>query len=304
MAFDPPTRATLAAFAPAALGLAVFVALAEIRMDDPWSDPALFGVAAVPALVLLAAGLVAARTDDTSRALVTLYLVAGLVLAGVAIARAGDLLEGENATSSGGTLTFLLLAFAAIAWFCAIRSRSTACLLIAALASVGLLAEAVNWIFDTESLDTFRALLAASFAVLFLAGLVRGERAGTVLVAAAGVVALVTANLNGASFFLLFFSDGDGVAWGWELVAVIEGLALLAYAATWLEPGPAYLAFFALAAFVMSAGLAAGVGPYEGGSGDDPSSPTLVGWPLAVGIATVAAALWALRGLRLAAEGD
>jgi hypothetical protein len=280
----------------------MFVVLAEIRMDDPWSDGALFVLAAAPSVLLLAVGLAAARGDDVSRAVVTIYLVTGLALAGLSFARLGNLLEGEGATSSGGTLTFLLLGFAALAWFCTGRSRSTACLLLAALASVGLVVEAVNWIFDTENVDTFRALLAVSFAILFATGAATGERAGTVLVGAAGVVALVTANLNGASFYF-FFAGGGGVGWGWELVALAQGLALLAYAAAWHEPGPGYLAFFALGLFVTGAGVG-GVQAIDGGSGGDLSSPTLVGWPLAVGIATVAATLWALRSLRLATEGD
>ena len=280
----------------------MFVVLAEIRMDDPWSDAALFFVAAAPAVLLLAVGLAAARGAAVSRAVVTIFLVTGLALAGLAFARLGNLFEGEGATSSGGTLTFLLLGFAALAWLCTGRSRSTACLLIAALASVGLVVEAVNWIFDTENLDTFRALLAISFATLFAAGAATGERAGTVLVGAAGVVALVTANLNGASFYF-FFAGGGGVGWGWELVSLVEGLALLAYAAVWHEPGPGYLAFFALGLFVTGAGVG-GIEVIDGGSGGDLPSPTLVGWPLAVGIATVAATLWALRSVRLASQGD
>ena len=71
---------------------------------------------------------------------------------------------------------------------------------------------------------------------------------------AAGVVALVTANLNGASFYF-FFVGGGGSGPGWEVVALAQGLTLLAYAAALHEPGPAYLAFFALGLFVMGAGV-------------------------------------------------
>ena len=301
MALDSPTRTPLAPFTPAAVGLTLFVAMAEIRMDDPWSTGALLALAAVPAILLLTAGLAATRGGNGSPAAVTIHLVAGLVLAGIAISRLGNVVDGDRATSSGGALTFMLLGFAALAWFCTLRSRSVACLLIAALASVGLWVEAVNWIFDTENLDTYRALLAASFALLFAAGTARGERPGTVLVAAAGIVALVSAALNGVPVFFVF-SEGDGAGWGWELVALAQGLALLAYAAAWLEPGPGYLAFFALGLFVMGAGVGTGVELIDSGS-DEPSSPSLAGWPLALAIATVLATLWGLRSARITNQG-
>ncbi|HEU0024984.1 MAG TPA: hypothetical protein VFQ12_10150, partial [Thermoleophilaceae bacterium] len=182
------------------------------------------------------------------------------------------------------------------------RARSLACLLIAALAAVALLLEAVNWIFDTEHIDTFRALLAVSFAVLFLAGLTLTDRAGTVLVAAAGVTVL--AGSYATSFILIFsFESTGGLGWGWELVTLVEGLALLAYASARLEPGPGYLALFALAIFTATAAVVVGGegGAYFDGAEEvrpDRDEPTLLGWPLALAIGTVAATLWGLREAR------
>ena len=69
----------------------------------------------------------------------------------------------------------------------------------------------------------------------------------------------------------------------------VQGLALAAYAARELEPGPGYLGFFALAIFVIVAAQTGG----ETFGGE--RSQSLVGWPLAVGIGTVLAALWGAR---------
>jgi hypothetical protein len=262
--------------APAALAATLLVAVLQIRMDGSWSTGVLLAVAALPALVVLRLGLRLARDDDAPRAAVTTLLVAGLVLAGVAIGRLGHALAGDGFADGGGTLTWMLALFFALSASCARRARSTACLLIAALAGVGLLLEAVNWIFATDDLDVFRALLALAFALLFGAGALLHGRTGTVLVGAAGVSALAGAYVTGT--FLGFLPGGGGLGWGWELVTLVEALLLALYAARRLEPGPGYLAFFLLAAFVVTAA---------------PAEASVLGWPLALALATLA--LLALR---------
>jgi hypothetical protein len=260
--------------------------LAQWRMDAVWADGVLLLVALVAAVPVLALGLAAARGED--RATTTILLVAGLFLAAIAILRLGQLLGDDEPTDGGGTLTWMLLLFTALAAYCQSRSGSAACLLIAALAGVGLLLEAVNWIFDTEDPDVFRTLLALSFAVLFLAGLSASGRSGTVLVAAAGVTVIASSYVLGLLF--AFVPGGPTTGWGWELVMLVEGVALLAYATVELEPGPAYLAFFVFVVFLMTA--AAGDVPLGGNGGP---SHTLVGWPLVLGIATVGLAALGLR---------
>jgi hypothetical protein len=268
-----PWRAS--ALAPAGVGIAVLVALVEIRMDGPWANGVLLLVAAVPALALLAQGLTAALDDATERAAATVLLVAGLVLAAVAIARLAQVLAGDDIGDAGGTLTWTLALFTAIAAYCHRRSGAVACLLIASLAAVGLLLAAVNWIFGTEDLDVYRALLTFSFVVLFAAGLAVPGRPGTVLIGAAGVTVLGSSYATG--LFFAFFPGGDALGWGWELVTLVQGAALLAYAVQRLEPGPAYLAFFVLVIFATTAAVA------------DDGSPSLVGWPLALAILTALA---------------
>jgi hypothetical protein len=283
-----PSRA--AALAPAGIGLALFVTMVQFRMNDSWSDGVLLVVAAVPAILLLALGFDAAR-DHGSRAASTVFLVAGLVLTAGTIVWLAQIFAGDDSTGGGGTLTWMLALFTAVAAYCASRTRSAACLLIAALAAVGLVNEAVNWIFDTENPDTFRVILTVCFAVLFLAGLAVSGRHGTILVGAAGVTVIVSAYL--LSFAFIFSTEAGNLGWGWDLVTLVQGLALLAYAAAELEPGPAYLAFFVLTVFVVSA-AATSSGVVVGEPLED-QSHSLVGWPLTLGIGTVAVALWGLR---------
>jgi hypothetical protein len=268
------------ALAPAGVGLALFVVTVQSRMNESWAEGVLLLAAAIPAALLLYEGLTAEREDQADRAAATLLLVAGLALAGIAIARLGQVLAGDDlGGDSGGTLTWMLALFTLIAAYCHRRSRSVACLLIGALAAVGLLLAAVHWIFQTDDLDVYRGLLAFSFLLLFGAGVGGEGRSGTVLVGAAGVTVLATAYLDG--FFLVFGLGGDGIGWGWELVTIIQGAALALYAVQQVEPGPGYLAFFVLVLFALSAA--------QGGS-------TLVGWPLALAILT------ALAGTRAAAR--
>jgi hypothetical protein len=283
-----PERA--AAFAPAAVGLALFVGVAQLRMDEPWSLGLLFVVALVPAVFVLALALGASAGDNAPRGAATVLVVAGLALTGIALVRLGQVLAGDDWASHGGTLTLVLALFTAVAAYWYRETRSVACLLIASLAAVGLLLESVNWIFGTESSDVFRALLAFSFVVLFVAGLSVPGRPGTVLVGAAGVTVLVSSYVMG--LFFGFFPGGASTGWGWELILILEGLALLGYGAVELEPGPGYLAFFVLLIFVTS--TASANGGLLGSDGE--ASHTLVGWPLALAIATALAAVWGVRG--------
>jgi hypothetical protein len=288
----PTSAEEASALAPAGLGLTLFVIATQIRMDDPWADGVLLLVAAVPAVLLLALGLTSAQGDQWSRTSAEILLVSALVLTGIAVARLGQVLAGDDYSAGGGTVTWMLGLFTAIAAVCAARASSLACRLIAALAAVALLLEGVNWIFDTTDPDVFRALLVFAFAVLFLAGLAAEGRAGTVLVAAAGVTVIVSYYAFGLIF--AFGNIGNELGWGWELVTLLQGAALVAFAVQRLEPGPAYLAFFVLVFFVFSAATGQG-GSVIGVPDEDTQDATLVGWPLALAIGT---ALLAVMGLR------
>ena len=271
-------RRRASALAPAGVGLTLLIVTVQLRMNDNWADGVLLLVAALPAALVLFEGLTAAREEPVDRAATTALLVAGLLLAAIAIVRLGQVLSNDDFGDSGGTLTWMLALFTALTAYCHSRSRAVVCLLIGSLAAVGLLLSTVHWVFQTDDVDVYRALLLVSFIVLFGAGAAGEGRPGTVLVAAAGVTVLAEAYATGLLFF--FFGESGGLGWGWELVTLVEAAALAVYAIQQREPGPGYLAFFVFALFGISAA--------EGDS-------TLVGWPLALAIGTALAAVWGMR---------
>jgi hypothetical protein len=288
--------AQAAALAPAGLGLWLFVVVVEIRMDEPWSSGVLFLVAAVAAAALLVLALAAADDDEGSRPEATILVVGGLSLAAVAIGRFGDILGGDDFLDSGGTLTLLLALFTAVAAFYAQRTRLSICVLLAALAGVGLVLEFVNWVFGAEDFDTYRVLLAIIFVALFAAGALLPGRTGVMLVAAAGITVIASYYTFGLG---LVFGVGENLGWGWELITLLQGVALAVYAATQLERGPGYLAFFVLLLFASTAAIVATGEDSFIFEGDEPvvdePDVSLIGWPLVLLIGTIVAAAAGLR---------
>jgi hypothetical protein len=294
MASRVPTGAQAAALAPAGLGLWLLIVVVQLRMDEPWATGVLFIVAVVPAALLLALAFAAAEGDNAARPEATILVVGGLSLAAVSLPRLGTILAGDDFADTGGTFTLLLAVFTALAVFCERRTRLSVCVLIASVAGVGLFLEFVHWVFGADDIDTFRVLLAIVFVALFAAGVMLAGRTGTMLVAAAGLTVIASYY---TTVFAVLFGDTSGLGWGWELITLLEGLALAAYAAVRLERGPGYLAFFVLLLFAVSAALvgdAVGV-EINGEELGDGSSASLVGWPLVLLIATIAAAAAGLR---------
>jgi hypothetical protein len=271
-----------ASLGPAGVLLTLLIVTVQIRMNDSWADGVLLLVAAVPAALVLWEGLIARRDDQLDRAATTVLLVSGLLLTGIAIGRLGQALSNDDFGDSGGTLVWMLLLFTAVTAYCYTRSRAVACLLIGSLAAVALLLATVHWVFQTSDFDVYRSLLTLSFVVLFAAGAAGEGRAATILVGAAGVTVLAMAYATGLAFVISSIGGNAGVGWGWELVALVEGAVLTVYAARQLEPGPGYLAFFVLVLFAVSAAATS-------------DEATLVGWPLALAVATGLAAAWGLR---------
>jgi hypothetical protein len=286
------------ALAPAGIGLALLVLVVEIRMDTTWANGVLLILAALGAAVLLVLAIAAADADTGSRPAATALMAAGLAHSLLAIGRLGNLLAGDDFTSGGGTLTWMLALFTALAAFCYVRTSLSICVLFAALSAVALLLEFAHWVFGADGIDTFRVLLVLAFVVLFLGGLAVPGRAGTMLIVAAGLT--VIAGYYTTAIALIFSSGESGLGWGWELITLLEGVALAAYATLRLEPGPGYLAFFVLLLFGSTAAVVGGAvsgGFLEDGDLESFAEPSvsLIGWPLVLAILTVLAAFLGLR---------
>jgi hypothetical protein len=296
MATRVPAGAQAAALAPAGIGLALTIIVVEVRMDTTWANGVLLILAALAAAVVLVLGIGAAEYDSGSRPAATALLAAGLALSILAIGRLGNVLAGDDFADGGGTLTWMLALFTALAAFCYVRTNASVCVLFAALSAVALLLEFADWVFGVDGIDTFRVLLVIAFVVLFLGGVAVPGRAGTLLIAAAGVSVIAGYYTTGLA--LIFAAGESGLGWGWELITLLEGVALAAYAALRLEPGPGYLAFFVLLLFAGTAAIVSGGGGISFGddleSFEEPSV-SLIGWPLVLAILTVVAAFLGLR---------
>jgi hypothetical protein len=284
-------RARLSAGGPLLAAAGVLVALAaaaiEVRMGDEWGAGVFFVISLAAAVLVLGAGLEAAKGDGRPSGSATALIVAGLSLASSAITAFADMLGADGGS---GSVTWGALLFAAVAAYPAWARRSPVSALISAISLGVAFVAGVDFVFDIEGLDTYRwllALLAAGFAVA-AARLDDGAPHRSVqLVNAAGIAILIlTVTLAGEMFAGLFSGLGDGggavtgAPTGWEVVCLVGSAALAAYAVIRREPGPGYLAALALSTFVLAASA----------PGED---ATLVGWPLVLivlaGIASAAA---------------
>jgi hypothetical protein len=176
------------------------------------------------------------------------------------------------------------------------------CTLVTAVVGSFTLLAFVDWVFAPEGVATFRWILLA-LVIGFVAGLAylreRHRRHAVMLVNAAGL-ALIALGISFAPVFAtpvfvrtegapsdagtfhpLAFSAG----FGWELVLLLGGFGLIAFAAADGERGPGYLgaAVLGLAILVLAT------------PGD---AATLVGWPLFLLLVGIAGIVFGLRPRR------
>jgi hypothetical protein len=279
----PPHRGPL--IAAGAVALTTGLALAELRVEDALTPGYhLFALAAAAAIVL-ALGLHAPNEDGAPPAYQSVLLVSGLALLYLALLRLADALGDSPGGLPVATITLTALAEAAAAAVVAVRTRSAVCGLIAAVAGMTALLAAWEWAFDPDGFGVFRWLLGLGAAGLVLASLAlraRSPRHAELLVDAAGLAILaigIQTLLDAIGFLGLFGSAG--LPGFWELVLAGAGFGLVAYGAIDRSPGPAWLGFANLAAFVVIVGLIDG-------------QSTLRWWPLLlilVGAGAMAAGL-------------
>jgi peptidoglycan/LPS O-acetylase OafA/YrhL len=263
----------------------------QIRMEEPWSDGALFALAAVTFVVIYALALAAPAAFDRPTVDGSVLIVVALLLAPLALLQLSRVL-GVDDPGAPGTLTWMSAAYVLIAAVPAARRGSAIATLLAAAGVAGVVLAGATWLFDLEGESTYRYLLTALAVGFFAAGLTVGgsrPRHGVVLVDAAGLAAVALGVLLTGVFFIgAFFGEGPSQPWGWQLMELLGGLALAGYAASNREPGPGYLSVAVLAQFVFGVAI----------SFDD--DPSITGWPLALLIigAVILAATLRPRGRR------
>jgi hypothetical protein len=270
----PPHRGPL--IAAGAVVLAAGLILFELRLMNELSDVVHFLVLGIPAGLIFALGLQAPNEDGKPPAYQSVLLVTGLLLLQPALLRLADVLGAENPEDfPAGELTWTLAVVAGAALYAAIRRNSAICLLIAAIAGVGSLLAGWEWIFAPGTFTASRWLLACSAAALVMAGLMLREsapRQSELLIDAAGIAILAIAlqGVVGALFAdeTVATVSASALPNLWELIVFGAGVGLLAYGALDRSPGPAWLGFANLVAFIVVVGTDA--------------DETLYFWPLAL----------------------
>jgi hypothetical protein len=252
LARPPAHRGPL--IAAGAVVLALGVALTEIRLDDELARGWHVLIVGATAALFLWLAQATRGEGGRPRSHESVLLVTGLLALYVALLRVADLVSHFGDDFPAGSFVWTSVLLGAVASVAAAQHRSAVCALIAALAFGVAVLSSANWIFDATSETTYRwllLLLAATYAFVSL-GLRGGSpRASEQLVNAAGFAILVL----GASGLLLggfLFGIGqtEPLPDGWELVVLVAGCGLLAYAAADRAPGPAYLGVFNLVVFV------------------------------------------------------
>lgn len=265
--------------------LTVGVGLQQWRFDDLDAGWQLLICGALSALMLwLAVG--APLEGGRPPAYQSALIVCGLLLLVPALAHLADVL-GVNFQDdpTAGTGVWMSAVFTAVGGALAVRRNSGIAALLAAAGVAGVVLFGAEWVAEPEE-AAFRVLLlllALAFVVFSL--VLRGSRPrqSEQLVNAAGlsILAIPLMLLFTTLFGLFGGLSPDLLPDFWEGVVLAAGFSLVAYAAADRAPGPAYLGFANLLAFVAVSSAGA--------------ERTLEWWPF---ILLVVGGLMLLAGLR------
>jgi hypothetical protein len=274
-----------------AVALGIGAVLANTRMQEPWAAFPLLLLLAVPcaALFILAFAprsggqQVGTRPDGRLAPWQTACLLVAIPLLALSIIQLVVVLGEDNPGT--GTETWVLVLTGISAALISIRLQSPGGTLLAALFFGAAALTAINWIDSNAKLATYRDVLLIEGAVFLLAARSQWDsrRADAKLlvgVAGASLIAGAVLGNVGNPFGAILGIDAEGTGGnkdGWELVLIVVSIGLLAFGA-WQRHGPT--------AVVGGAGLYAFFTFTQDGS--------LSGWPLVLGLVTLACLVWAL----------
>lgn len=278
--------------AAGAVVLALGAAVADLRLGDTWASGVRLALLSGPAaLIVLAMGL-RSPVQERTRPYVTILLLAGLALTGLALSDLADMLGDEGRLASPAATTFVSGCLAGLCLVLAPAKRSATVTLAGCVVGAATLLAAADLGFELDDrLEAFRYLLCAALLLVVLAATVTRDRhrRHAVAFAEAGGLALVAIGATLVAERLPEIAPvgplAQGTGAGWEALLLLGGWALLAYAAVDRERGPACLGVAVLALFTGLAGTGEGA--------------SLLWWPL--GLLGAGAAIVAF-GLRPSAE--
>jgi hypothetical protein len=236
------------------------LALVELRLDlgSGWDALALGFVA----LLVLGLGVQAPNEGGRPPAYQSVLLVCALLLLYVALLRLADAIGADFTTGSAGAFVWTGIVESVVAGWVAAFRRSAVCGLISAVAAGIALLAAIEWIFNPSGFGASRWILLVLAGMLVLVSLVlRADRPrhAELLVDGAALAILVIAlqALVGVVIGIVApfgTVPSQPLPGFWELVVLAAGCGLVAFGAVDRSPGPAWLGFLNLVAFVALAG--------------------------------------------------
>jgi len=280
-----PERGSLIGAGAAALVLTVFVLNA--RFEEEWGVGIHLVYSAAAAALVIALALSAANVAGSPPGWQSILFIASFVLGLIALANLADVLGTEGDLSSG-TVVWIGVLLAALMFKFASDFDSGISTLLGAVTVVVVVVAFVDWVFSPDGAGTYRwILLFTALALAAFAQMARGGEPhhGVGFVNAAGLALLGIAITYGIESIEGLFGGSVDVdaGTGWELVLLLGGAALIAYAITASRSGPGYLGVANLLAFLL----------LSAGASDDGAS--LVGWPLLLLLVTAGLLVLALR---------
>lgn len=276
--------------AAGSVALTILVYVLNARFDHTWGKGIHLVYTAAAALFVIGMALRTRVDEDRPAAWQSVLYVVSYVLALLALVRLATVFSVDDPLNSSGTVVWMgLILLGLAAWFATARNSGIS-LLLAVVTSIIVVLAFVDWVFSPDGPETFRWVLLVVALVLFAGGVTsRGEdpRRSVAYVNGAGLALLALAfSFLGASLVgaLNLGGGAPGTGWGWELVILVGGFALLVYSAHERQSGPGYLGVANLFAFALLASPA----------GDD--GPSLIGWPLVLILLTATLVVAGLRG--------
>ena len=274
--------------AAAAVALTLLVLIVSGRFDAEWGQGIHLVYSAVAAFALVAMAAGSPRTGERPAGWQSVLFITAFVLTAELLDHVADVLGADAGLfGASGTIVWVGLLLAGLAGWFATGWNSGISMLLCALTLVGVIVAFVDWVFTPEEVDTFRwilLLIALGFGAFGAARRPTAPHHAVAFVNAAGVALFALAAtflvevVLGSIFSGLggVISSAGEVGWGWELVLLVGGAALIAYSVVAGQAGPGYLGALNLFSF----GLLATVPGEDGAS--------LIGWPLVLILATVA----------------
>jgi hypothetical protein len=260
--------------AAGAIPLAVGAVLIDLRMEDAWAAGVRAAFLAAVAALLLALAWRAPVEGANPRAYVSVLLFSAFPLCALGLIALAQALGGEPQSPGALTWTTLVLGGGYVALA---RARNSAtCTLLGATALVAAILAGWAW---ADAFQLWPCLVLLAGLGLGVVALRDHHRAHAAALAdVVGVIGVFIGLFDPFRGLFLGVTDPPTLAWGWKLVLLATGLALVGYGAVDRERGPAWLGAAVLALFTLDAAVHA----------------SLLWWPVllvGIGLAAVVAGL-------------